>query len=206
MISLRLKFSRTAGCVLFILLAFPLVRNAQGVGTSQRTIPSFSWGNRTYTCLLIDGGEVPLAVPPVGGPVIHGGGGEVTITWPKDGTIAVIRTGSRAEAALLDLMGKQEAADAWKKYMASTLRGPGYTFTVHDFQPDRLSVNHWRIGAITMDYAVGGRKSSSLVMLWRCKDGSTLAVTMQSGPDEFKGHYDELITMIGNSLVIPPGR
>ena len=206
MIPIRSKLVPAAGCACFFLLAFTLPKTARGVGTSQRTISSYSWGDRTYTCLLIDGGEVPLPVPPTGGPTVLAGNGGVSITWPKDGAVAIIRSGSKGEAALLDLMDKPEGPDAWKRYIVSTLRGPGYTYAVHDFQPDCLTVNHWRIGAITMDYAVGGRKSSSLLMLWRCKDGSTLAVTMQSGPDEFKSHYDELFALIGGALVIRPGR
>jgi len=187
----------------FLLVLHPLRHNALALATSTRVIPSFSWGNRTYTCLDIDGGQVPLPVPPVGGPLVHGGD-SVTISWPKDGAVAIIRTASKPEAALADLMDQKEGPDAWAKYIKSTLKGSGYTSTVHDFQPNCLNVNHWKIGAITMDYALGGRKSSSLLMIWRTKDGSTLTVTMQSDPDVFKTHNTDLFTLIGGSLVIPP--
>ena len=186
-----------------LLTACPLARSAFGLATTQRTIHTFSWGDRVYTCLVIDGGDVPIAPPPVGGPVVSGGGG-VTISWPKDGSLAVFRDASKAEAALVDVMGKPEAGDAWKKYMLSRLHGPGYTAQVHDLQADCLDVNHWRIGAITMDYAVGGRESSSLLMLWRCKNGATIAVTLESGPDEFKGHCTEVFGYIGSSIILPP--
>jgi hypothetical protein len=176
---------------------------AQGLPTVQYTMHSHAWGDRSYPSLVIDGGVVPLIVPPHGDATVAGGD-TATITWTKDRAVAVIRRASPGEAALVDLMGKPAAADAWKKYMASTLRGPGYTYKVNDFQPDVLDVNHWRIGAITMDYSVGGRKSSSLVMLWRCKDGTTLAVTLQGDPDEFKSHSDELFSMIGASLLMRP--
>jgi hypothetical protein len=176
---------------------------AQGPDTIQRTLHNHFTGDHTYTCLVIDGGVVPLI--PAGNDTEVRGGNGVTITWPKDNAIAIIRGASRAEAALLNLMGTKDAAAAWTKYMASTLHGPGYTYTVHDFQPDMLDVNHWRIGAITMDFTVGGGKYSSLLMIWRCRDGSTLAVTMQSSPDQFKSHCDDLVAMIGSSLILSPG-
>jgi hypothetical protein len=175
--------------------------NAQGLVTVQRTIHSYAWGDRTYPCLAIDGGVVPFVVPPHGDATVTGGNG-ITISWPKDGTIAVVRGASKLEAALTDMMDKPDAADAWKRYMASTLRDPRYTCKVNDFQPDVLDVNHWRIGAITMDYSLGGLNSTSLLMLWRCKDGSTLAVTMQSGRDQFKAHSDQLFSIIGGSLLM----
>ncbi len=204
--AIRAKSVLSLWPVLLLLLGHPLASaRAQGPDTVQRTIHSHFWGDRTYTCLAIDGGVVPLIVPPNSDTQVRGGDG-VTIAWPEDHAIAVIRGASRAEAALLDLMGTNDAAAAWKKYLASTLHGPGYTCTVHDFQPDMLDVNHWRIGAITMDFAVGGAKYSSLLMIWRCKDGSTLAVTMQCGRDEFKSHCEELFTMIGSSLLLPAGR
>ena len=195
------KLSRCAFAGLLLCLVSPSNR-ALALATSQRVIHTFSWGDRAYTCLNIDGGQVPLPVPPSGGPTIQGGS-SLSIKWPTDGTIAIIRDASKSEAALLDLMGTEKAADAWKRYMGSTLHGTGYTSTVHDFQPDCLDVNHWHIGAITMDYELGGRKSSSLLMIWRCKDGTTLAVTMQSDPSVFKAHYTELTSLIGGSLVMP---
>ena len=146
-------------CLAFILLlgCSLLTASAQGLGTVQRTFHTFR-GDRTYTCLLIDGGAVPLT--PSGTAKVSAGDG-VSVNWPEDGAAAIIRPGSSGEAALLNLMGKPEAALAWKKYIVATLRDPGYTYLVHDFQPDVLDVNHWRIGAITMDYSIGGRKSSS---------------------------------------------
>jgi hypothetical protein len=166
---------------------------------------TFSWGDRSYTCLDIDGGQVPLPIPPVGGPKITVGNG-VAITWPPDGATAIIRDASKPEAALFDLMGKPEGGDAWKKYMVSRLRGKGYTTTVNDLQPDCLNRNHWRMGAITMDYALGGRKSSALLLLWRCRDGSTLAVTMDTDPAAFKTGVAELFSLLGGAALIPPGR
>jgi hypothetical protein len=177
--------------------------HGHGVATVTRTLHSYAWGDRSYTCLAIDGGDVPLIVPPGGDARVQAGDG-VTITWPKDNAVATIRGASPEEAALVDLMGQKEAADSWKKYIASTLHDPRYQIQVHDFQPDVLDVNHWRIGAITMTYSIGGRVSSSLLMIWRCKDGSTLAVTMQAGPDSFKSHSDELFSMIGSSLLLAP--
>jgi hypothetical protein len=197
----RSKYRLASLPALLLLLACSSA-GAQGLATVQRTIHTYAWGDRTYTCLAIDGGIVPL-VPPMGDATVEGGDG-VTVTWPKDGAFAVIRGASRAEAALLDLMGKPEAADAWKLAIASTLHGHGYKFKVNDFQPDVLDVNHWRIGSISMDYTIGAMKSSSLLMLWRCKDGSNLAVTMQAGSDKFKSHSDELFSMIGAAMIMKP--
>jgi len=177
---------------------------ALGFGTVQKTFHTYALGDRTYTCLAIDGGVVPLIVPTGSDATILGGGDSVTVNWRKDGDIAFIRGASPAEAALLDLMGKPAAADAWKKAIASTLRDPGYKYKVNDFQPDFLDVNHWRIGAITMDYTIGGRKCSSLMMLWRCKDGSTLAVTTRADAARFKAHCDLLFSMIGGSIIMKP--
>jgi hypothetical protein len=199
----RLKSIFAFWPALVLLLGHPAAdARAQGPETVQRTVHSSLSGDRTYTCLVIDGGVVPLAVAPGSDAQVRGGSG-VTITWPADHATARIRGATPAEAALLDLMGRPEAAAAWTKYMGSTLRGPGYKFQVHDFQPDCLDVNHWRIGAITMDYTVGGRTSASLLMLWRCKNGTSLAVTMQADPEPFKAHYKELFSMIGASLLLP---
>jgi hypothetical protein len=187
---------------LILLLGHPIAEaRAQGPDTVQRTIRNRLTGDHTYTCLVIDGGVVPL-VSPNSHAQVRGGSG-VTITWSTDDAIATIRGASGAEAALIELMGKKEGPDAWKKYMASTLHGPGYKYTVHDLQPDILDVNHWRIGAITMDYTLAGRASSSLLMIWRCKDGSTLAVTLQAGRENFQAHSQEIFAMIGASLLIP---
>jgi hypothetical protein len=175
--------------------------DARGLSTIQRTFHTYSWGDKTYTCLVIDGGIVPLCTPPVGGPKVEAGDG-VTITWPKDGTVATIRTASREEAALADMMGQPDAAEAWKKAIVSTLHDSGFTYKVNEFQPDFMDVNHWRIGAITMDFSIGGRQSASLLMIWRCKDGSTLTVTMQADPEPFKAHSKELFSMIGASMLL----
>jgi len=146
-------------------------------------------------------GSKCLFTPPVGGPKVEAGDG-VTITWPKDGTVARIRTASREEATLADMMGQPDAAEAWKKAIAAPLHDPGFTYKVNDFQPDFMNVNHWRIGAITMDFSIGGRQSSSLLMIWRCKDGSTLTVTMEADPEPFKAHSKELFSMIGASMLL----
>ena len=188
-----------------LLAALPLTRSAVALNTSQRVIHTFSWGDRSFTCLNIDGGQVPLPIPPVGGPKVAVGNG-VAITWPGDGATAIIRDASKGEAALFDQMGKPEGADAWKKYMLSRLRGKGYTATVNALQPDCLDRNQWRMGAITMDYAVGGRKSSALLMLWRCKNGATLAVTMDTDPAVFKTRVSDLFNLLGGAMLIPPGR
>ena len=187
----------------FILLGFPFPRaGAQGIHTIQRTLHTHDAGDVTYVCLAIDGGVVPL-VPSSRDMRIQAGGG-ISITWTKDNSIATFRGASAAEATLADLMGTPKAADAWKSAIASTLHGSGYTVEIHPYQPDILDVNHWRIGAITMDYAIGGRKSSSLLMIWRCKDGSTLAITMNSDPAQFKGHCDELYGLVGSSMLMRP--
>jgi hypothetical protein len=188
-------------CVANLLLV--CTAGAQGLATVQRTFHSYGWGDRTYTCLAIDGGVVPLVIPP-GNDATVSAGDDVTISWPTDGATAVIRPASKAEAALVDLMGKPDAADSWKRYIVSTLRDKGYTYQVHDFQPDILDVNHWRIGAITMDYSIGGRKTTSLSMLWRCKSGATLAVAMQADPGHFKSHSDQLFSLIGASMILKP--
>ena len=199
------NFLRLIAWASLLLAAIPLTDSAEALSISQRVIHTFSWGDRTYTCLNIEGGQVPLPIPPLGGPKVTVGSG-VAITWPADGATAIIRNASKPEAALIDLMDKPEGADAWKKYIVSRLHGEGYTATVGSLQPDCLDVNHWRMGAITMDYALGGRKSSALLLLWRCKDGSTLAVTMDTDPAALKTHVADLFTLLGGALVIPPGR
>jgi hypothetical protein len=202
--STRGQFLASFWPALILLAGLPLANaGAQGPATVARTIHSYAWGDRTYTALAIDGGVVPLITPPTSGTHIRGGDG-VTITWPGDDAIARIRGASKPEAGLLDMMGTPDAPDAWKKYIASTLHDHRYTFQVHDFQPDVLDVNHWRIGAISMDYSLGGLKSSSLLMIWRCLDGSTLAVTLQSGAGTFKAHSQELFSLIGASLMMKP--
>ena len=177
--------------------------SAEGLHTVERTFHSFAAGDQTCTCLAIDGGIVPLIAPPKGDFSVRGGHG-AAIVWPGDDTIAHIRSSTPAEAALADLMGTPKAADAWKRYVASTLSQGDYKIDVHDFQPDVLDVNHWRIGVVTMDYSIGGRKSSSLLLIWRCKDGSTLTVTMNSDPGNFKAHYNELMCLIGASMIMAP--
>jgi hypothetical protein len=201
----RLKLLRPGACasVLMLVLCFPTTGGA--LSTSERVIHTFSWGDRSFTCLNIDGGQVPLPIPPVGGPKVSAGSG-VSITWPADGATATIRDASKSEAGLFDLLGKPEAADAWKDYMVSRLRGKGYSWKVGDIQPDFLDVNHWRMAAMTMDYALGGRISSSILILWRCIDGSTLAVAMESDPKAFKNHLADLRAILGGTMLVPPGR
>jgi hypothetical protein len=185
----------------FVLLLGCSMAPARGeaLQTVPRTIHSYAWGDRTYTCLVIDGGVVPLITPP--GTTVNSDDA-VKVTWSKDGTVALFRPASPVEGALLDLMDKPDGADAWKKQIVSTLRGSGYKYTLHDFQPDILGVNHWRIGAISMDYSLVGLKSSSLLMIWRCRDGKTLTVTLQGGTDSFKTHCDELNSMIGGAMIL----
>jgi hypothetical protein len=62
------------------------------------------------------------------------------------------------------------------------------------------------MAAITMDYTIGGRTSSGLLILWRCNDGSTLAVTMESDPIPFKTHLADIRTILGGAMLVPPGR
>jgi hypothetical protein len=57
-----------------------------------------------------------------------------------------------------------------------------------------------------MDYALGGRKSSALLILWRCNDGSTLAVTMDTDPTPFKTHLADIRNLLGSAMFVPPGR
>lgn len=185
----------------FILLLGSSMAPARGeaLQTVPKTIHSYAFGDRTYTCLVIDGGVVPLIVPP--GATVSADDA-VKVTWSRDGAVALFRPASPAEAALVDLMDKPDGADAWKKQIVSTLRGSGYKYTLHDLQPNILGVNHWHIGAISMDYSLVGLKSSSLLMVWRCRDGKTLTVTLQGGTDTFKTHCDELNSMIGGAMLM----
>jgi hypothetical protein len=166
--------------------------------TVERKFNSYR-GERTNTCLVIDGGIVPLFVP---NDAELQTGGEIRMTWPKDGSYAIFRTATPAEAALFDIMDKPEGPAEWQKYLASTLGNGAAQYTLRDFQPDILAVNHWHMGAMSLDYSMQGVKSTRLLLLWRCADGTTLSVTLQTGFSDFKTHCDQLYSMIGGALLI----
>jgi hypothetical protein len=176
-----------------------LPASGAGLRTVERKFNSYR-GERTYTCLVIDGGIVPLFVP---GDAELVTGGEIRMSWPKDGSYAIFRIATPGEATLLDMMDKPEGPAEWKKYLASILGNGAAQYTLHDFEPDILAVNHWHMGAMSLDYSLQGVKSTCLLLLWRCADGTTIAVTLQTGFKDFKTHCDQLYSMIGGAMLIP---
>jgi hypothetical protein len=174
--------------------------HAGGLRTVERSFPSYSHGVRTYTCLLIDGGIVPLCVP--NDATLENQGG-LKIVWPKDRSYAEIRKATEAEVSLLDQMDQPDGPKAWKDYLAAEIKKDSDQYELKDFQPGILPVNHWRIGAMTLDYSFAGVRSCILLLLWRTQDGTTIAVTMRTGFSEFKSHCDGLYQMIGGSMLVP---
>jgi hypothetical protein len=185
---------------LFLLLCSLSSASAGSLRTVERKIPSYSQGMRTYTCLVIDGGVVPLFVPADAKLEREG---DLKLVWPADRTSATIRAASPEEVALLDAMDKPEGSAQWEKYLAATLGAAADQYTVRDFQPGTLAVNHWRIGVMVLDYSLAGMRSCALLLLWRCQDGSTLAVTMRTGFSDFNARRDQLYGMIGGAMLLP---
>jgi hypothetical protein len=169
------------------------------LASEQRTIRSYAHGERVYTCLLIDGGALPLVVP---NDAQVEAGDAVTVSWPGDGTTASFQTATPREAALCDLMGQPQAAAEWQNYAAAALQETHSTCTLRDFQPNILPVNHWQIGAISMDFTSGGVPYTCLLMLWRCRDGSTIAVKLNARSDIFDAKRDVVFGLIGSGMLM----
>jgi hypothetical protein len=199
MISSYKKTYLTRQRAFFLLLLCSLLpASGEVLHTVERKMNSYR-GERTNTCLVIDGGVVPLFVPD---DATLQTGGEIRMSWLKDGSYAIFRTATPVEAALFDIMDKPEGPAEWKKYLAATLGDGAAQYTLRDFQPDILAVNHWHMGAMSLDFSLQGVKSTRLLLLWRCADGTTITVTLQTGFNEFKTHCDQLYSMIGGSLLL----
>lgn len=181
-------------------LTFLTVGNAGVLRTEERTLHTY-FGDKTVQCLAIDGALLPLIVP---GEARVEAYSDPRVVWPKEEHVALFRPASPEEIALLEIMDKPDASAAWEKYLAATLRGIADNYTVYDFQPDILAVNHWRIGAITLEYSLADHKYRSLLLLWRCRDGSTIAVTLRGILNDFQDHRDALYQMIGGSMLLQP--
>jgi hypothetical protein len=172
---------------------------AAGLRTVEKQFPSYAHGQRTYTCLAIDGGIVPLCLPD---DATLECGDELKIVWPKDRSFAAVRKATATEASLLDQLDQPEGPKAWKDYLAEQIKKDSDQYALRDFQPGILAVNHWRIGAMSMDYSFAGVRSSILLLLWRTQDGTTITVTLRAGYADFKAHTDALYSMIGGAMLI----
>jgi hypothetical protein len=192
------EFRWIAAVFALLILLAPV--HAGGLRTVERSFPSYSHGVRSFTCLAIDGGIVPLCVPD---DATLENQGELKIVWPKDRSFAVIRKATEAEISLLDQMDQPDGPKAWKDYLAAEIKKDSDQYELKDFQPGILAVNHWRIGAMTLDYSFSGVRSCILLLLWRTQDGTTIAVTMRTGFSEFKSHCEGLYQMIGGSMLVP---
>jgi hypothetical protein len=183
-----------------LLLASPLPAPAASLRTVKKDIPSYSRGIRTYTCVAIDGGIVPLCVPD---DATLENEPELKIVWPQDRSAAEIRKATAAEVSLFDKMDQPDGPKEWKDYLAGQIKNVSDQYTVQDFQPDILPVNHWRMGALSLEYSFAGARSCILLLLWRTQDGATIAVTMRTGFSDFKAHREALYQMIGGSMLLP---
>lgn len=169
--------------------------------TTERDINSYSRGKVTYTCLEIDGGVVPLIVPYDSRLELNN---DITLVWPKDRCSAAFRPATVVEAGLLDKMDAPDASDLWLKYLASTFHGAISNYSLHEFQPNIIPVNHWHIGAVSMDYTQGGVNYTGLLLLWRSQDkNTTIAVTMQTEADQFQAKREAIYSMIGVAMLLP---
>lgn len=92
---------------------------AGSLRTVERKIPSYAWGVRTYTCLAIDGGVVPLVIP---NDATLECDGDLKIVWPKDRSSAVIRKATATETSLVNQMDQPEGPRAWKDYLAEQIK------------------------------------------------------------------------------------
>ena len=185
-----------------LLLAFLchfLPANGGCLRTVQRTIHSYGHGDRTVSCLAIDGGLVPLVLP--NGSILQPGN-EIKILWPKDRSFATFRAASPREIALMDMIDKPQAPVNWKRYIADIIGDDADQYAVCDFQTNILAVNHWRMGMMAMDYSLLGVRSCCLLLLWRCRDGSTITVIMRTGFSDYKTHRQELFSMIGGAMLM----
>lgn len=194
----QLAFRLGPALVLSLLTGVALAESA-GLSTGEKTIRSYAYGERVYKCLKIDGSIVPLVAPP--GAKVDGEG-ELKVVWPEDRSFAIIRKATAAEVALFEDMDKPEAPKEWKDYLAATIKNESDQYSVRDFQPNILAVNHWRIGAISMDYSFAGVRSCALLLLWRTQDGTTITVTMRTGFSDFKSRCDQLYSMIGGAMML----
>jgi hypothetical protein len=173
---------------------------AASLPTEERDINSYAHGLTVYTCLDIDGGVVPLVVPYEARLEMNN---DITLVWPKDRCSAVFRPATMTEAVLLDKMDQPDAGDLWLKYLASTFHGAISNYSLHEFQPNIIPVNHWHIGAISMDYTQGGINYTGLLLLWRSQDkATTIAVTMQPEANQFQAKRDAIYSMIGASMLM----
>jgi len=189
---LRAAFLLTFWCPL-------LPASGGNLRTVQRTIHSYGHGDRTVSCLAIDGGLVPLILP--NGAILQPGS-EIKILWPKDRSFATFRAASPREIALMDMMDKPQAPVHWKRYVAEIIGDDADQYAVCDFQTNILAVNHWRMGMMAMDYSLLGVRSCCLLLLWRCRDGSTITVIMRTGFSDYKTHRQELFSMIGGAMLM----
>ena len=193
--------SRLSWTVLILLFWCFLPRVHGGnLPTVERTFPSYAHGDRTYTCLEIDGGVVPLVLPD---DARLQPGDELKVLWPKDRSFAKFRAALPREIALMDMIDKPQAPVNWKRYIAEIIGDDADQYAVRDFQTDVIAVNHWRIGMMAMDYSLLGVRSCCLLLLWRCRDGSTITVVVRTGYEDYKIRFQELKTIIGGAMLVP---
>jgi hypothetical protein len=174
--------------------------NGEGLPTVERTFPSYGHGLRTYTCLEIDGGIVPLVLP---NDARLQPGDELEVLWPKERSTAIFRAASATEVALMNMIDKPEGPVSWKRYLATLIDNDSDQYAVRDFQTHLLDVNHWRVAAMAMDYSLLGVRSCCALLLWRCQDGSTITVILRSGYDDYKIRFRELTAIIGGAMLVP---
>jgi hypothetical protein len=174
--------------------------NGESLPTVERSFPSYAHGDQTYTCLEIDGGIVPLILP---NDARIQSGDELELLWPKDRSTAIFRAASATEIALMNMIDKPEGPVSWKRYLATLIDGVSDQYAVRDFQTHLLDVNHWRVAAMAMDYSLLGVRSCCALLLWRCRDGSTIAVVMRTGYEDYKIRFRELNAIIGGAMLVP---
>ena len=172
--------------------------------TAERTLHTYAFGDREFTCLVLDGGQFPLA-PPVGARFAGQDDG-LTLLWPGTAT-ARFRGASAAEAALVTdprpagMAPTTAETNAWWRVTAAGLAAgmdsqPG----PHGVVTDALPVNGWRAGAADLTYESGGQRFGHLLLVCRTREGATFAVSLDAPAAEFDGCRESLLRLLGAAV------
>lgn len=187
--------------LLLLGLAFclrPPVAQALTIGERVRSV--YNRGNVRFSCLMVDGGAVPMN-PPSGARMTISGG-VIAFIWPEGKAEASLKNASPTESSLIDKNGKSVEQPAWESAILSQIDPTAIGKQLHDFQPDIMPINHWKMGVVAYDYQLGGTKWTTLLLVWRCQDGTSISVKLFSQASEFENTRNALYQIIGGSMLL----
>ena len=195
-----------ASLALAAFAAFALPVSGAPLQTMNRTMHTYAWGDKAFTCLVVDRSLLPLS-PPFDAK-LSGENESLVLMWDNTQATARFRSATLAESGLLgnDASGAASTgiaqAENWSRLVSNIPSGAEHV-KCNGVEPDALPVNNWRTALASWDYTLAGQDYSAALLLCRCSKTMVLAVTLTAPKANFPDCRKSLLGMLGAVSPIP---